>query len=713
MGISLFSSTIVTLVAPLAVLALVATIAAIMLLRDHLRIEKHVRALEIEIERLQDENWQVGDREERYRSLVEAQLDVIVQLDTRGRITFANEGFARLTGHERQNLFGSVARPIVIEATEARIKDGARHVEEAINSPSGLRWIAWMETTIQGRNGQPELLRTGRDVTERVSAEKALNEARTRAEAASEAKSRFLATVSHEFRTPLNGILGMADLLVDTRIDPEQTTYIRAIKTSGEALLSLIDEILDFSRIEAGRIDLACEPFDLYVLVEGVIELLAPRAQDKGIEIAAHLDQNIPRYVMGDRDRMRQILVNLAGNAVKFTEFGGVGLRVAFDFQKRIQFSVCDTGPGIAQERQAALFEEFEQGDGSASRRYNGTGLGLAITRRIVESMKGVIHVDSHVGIGSTFSVALNLPEVNNEVLENDPRIKIAQPLTPINIEGQRILIVANSPFEAPFIAKYLEQANAKVILADGVAGALTLIEQDPFDVLMADCALGEEGARAVAHEARRAGIKRTIVLLSPFERRDFGSPSAAGFNAYLVKPVRMQSLMQRITEDMPFEAIQAPPIRASLPRPKNAYMPRVLLAEDNEINALLAVKVLEKCGALVDWAKNGHEAVMMAEHAFHGQRPDYDLVLMDIRMPELDGHEATRRIRRLEASLGRATPYEIVALTANALKEDEMKARAAGLNGFLAKPFELSALRNILDNIRKPDTPKSLAQAS
>ena len=248
----------------LAALLVAAVIASVVLLRDHLRLEQHARTLETEVERLQDRTWRLAESEERYRSLIEAQLDLIVQRDRAGRITFANERFAELMGGSAESLIGTEERPTVIESGLPRIgHDGARVIDEAIQTQAGVRWLSWVETTMAGHGGAPELVRAGRDITERVAAERKLEEARVRAEAASEAKSRFLATVSHEFRTPLNGILGMADLLLDTAPTPEQTTYIRAVKTSGEALLSLIDEILDFSKIEAGRIDLSAEPLDV------------------------------------------------------------------------------------------------------------------------------------------------------------------------------------------------------------------------------------------------------------------------------------------------------------------------------------------------------------------------------------------------------------------------------------------------------------------
>ncbi|GGK36605.1 ATP-binding protein [Salinarimonas ramus] len=710
-------------------LAIAATAAALLILRDHLRLETRLRTLEGETETLQDRLWRAQESEHFFRTLAESQVDAIVQRDAQGRITWANDGFAALVGMQRAAVLGTAHAPRVVESRPPRLRpDGARLVDEAIETAEGVRWIGWIETQAPGRRGSLETLRAGREITERVSSETALADARARAEAASEAKSRFLATVSHEFRTPLGGILGMADLILDTRCDPEQTTYAQAIKTSGTALLSLIDEILDFSRIEAGKLTLTPAPFDLAACVEGVVELLAPRAQGKGIEVAGFASVALPTRLVGDEARIRQILVNLAGNAVKFTESGGVGVEALPDDEGGgIVLRVSDTGPGIAPERIPALFEEFEQGDGSAARRHPGTGLGLAITQRLVAGMGGEIAVESAPGEGARFTVRLPLPAAP---AADRPAREATDPA--VALAGKRILVLARSPFEAPFIARRLEEVGARTSVVGTEGETLAKIAmadpQDGFDALIVDCALGDDLARDVAAAAREAGVSRAVVLLSPFERRDLGSPTAAGYDSYLVKPVRARSLVERLVEPVaprPIVPAQAeeesgtpralrrlPGERGNAPRPG---APRVLLAEDNEINALLALKALEKRGAVVDWAKDGHEAVALAEASFAGLRPDYDVVLMDIRMPELDGLEATRRIRTLERALGRRRPRRIVALTANVLKEDEEAARAAGLDGFLPKPFEPRMLDALIGDalVGQPASGEaSLAQA-
>ncbi|MCJ2138014.1 ATP-binding protein [Methylobacterium sp. J-026] len=638
-----------------------------------------------EAERLHDRLWRISESEDRYRALVAATTEVIVQRDARGRITYANDDYARLLGRAPIELLGAQIDLEILERDAVEIgADGVRRLEAQVRSVDGrVRWFAFVEMPV-AHGDATHWLQAGRDVTARVEAIRSRDAALERAESASVAKSRFLATVSHEMRTPLNGILGMADLVLGTALDPEQRTYVEAVRTSGGALLGLIDGVLDFSRIEAGRLDLAAEPFSLPAIAEGVVELLAPRAQDKGIEIALDVAEGFPASLVGDADRVRQILINLAGNAIKFTERGGVGVSLTFERAEtgpgEVVVAVADTGPGIPEERLPVLFEEFEQGDGSASRSHEGTGLGLAITRRLVTRMGGRIDAASRLGRGTTFRVALPLPELV-AVARSGP-----DPLP--RLDGRRCLIVADSPFQAPYLARCLSRAGAATVIVDTRDAGLDALSGAAFDVMLADRALGDAAVRQLADAARACGVPCSLVLLSPFDRRGFGAPGAAGFDGYLIKPVRDRSLFERLLA--PTGPSEAPAIpQAAAPR-AGAGM-RVLLAEDNPINALLATRALERLGAEVVHAPDGLAALEQLD-----ANGPFDLALIDVRMPRLDGHETARRIRAAE-SVGTGRLH-LVALTANVGRDDEAAARAAGFDGFLAKPLNLKLLPALLE---------------
>ena len=410
---------------------------------------------------------------------------------------------------------------------------------------------------------------------------------RDRAEAASEAKSRFLATMSHEIRTPISGILGMADLLREAALDPENASYVEAIRSSGGALIALIDEILDLSKIEAGHFDLVVETVDLRKLTESVVELLAPRAQSKGIEIAASFSAGAPRFVRGDGQRLRQVLTNLAGNAVKFTDQGGVCVGVERDEGGGARFSVIDTGPGVPAERRRAIFDSFEQGDGSHARRFEGAGLGLTISRELVRRMGGEVTLADNPGGGSIFAFAVGLPECAALEPVGAAEAKAE------SLGGKRALIVAHSPFEAPAIGARLKEAGVSVEYADGLASGLAALSGAPeLDLVIVDCALGPEATNLLAQAARAAGVRRSLVLFSPYERRAFGQTALKGFDGWLVKPVRARSLFER--------AAWSPPPAATAPSrltPGSPPARRALVAEDNDINALITQKALRRLG--------------------------------------------------------------------------------------------------------------------
>ncbi len=671
-----------------ALFAAACAVIAFMLTRRRATKVK-LRALELRIEELSDRNWELREAEVRARSLLEAQGDLIIRRDAQGLLTYANDAYCTLAGKSRAQLLGQPAALTVHEQGPATmLADGTRAHDQKIAMGDNARWVAWREVAVRTETGT-EVQGVGRDVTDRVEAERAFAAARDLAEAANRAKSRFLAMVSHEIRTPLNGLLGMADLLLDTSLTPEQLTYAKAAKTSGETLLSLIEEVLDFSKIEAGKLDLEPRPFALVPLVEEAVELLAPRAQAKGIEIASYIDGRLPATIVGDAARLRQVLLNLAGNAVKFTEQGGVAVIVEpAERDGDIRFLVRDTGIGLAPRDQARVFLDFEQADDSSTRRFGGTGLGLAISKRIVERMHGSIAVVSQPGRGSDFSFTVALPSASAGRNDAD----MAKP----DLKDSAVMIVAAADIEASLLARRLGGWGAKTCAAADERIAQALLPERHWDAVLVDYAVAQamvaNGIGAMKDVARR------IVLIRPGDRHELAALKAAGFTGYLVKPVRAGSLAARLQARNSFENALADSVEeindAVTVSGKGLS---ILVAEDNDINALLARALLARLGHRPTIAGNGMAAVDCWSKARAAGTP-FDLVLMDVQMPDMDGLEATRRIRAAEALEASRPPTRIVALTANAYAEDRDACLAAGMDGLLVKPLDRERLRDALE---------------
>ena len=647
-----------------------------------------MRALETRIEELSDRNWELRESEERARGLLEAQGDVIVRRDSSGRITYASDAFCALVDKTRAALIGSTLQLPVLEQGPVMVQpDGTRVHDQKIACGSAARWIAWREVAVRG-DMATEVQSVGRDVTSRAEAERVLGLARDQAETANRAKSRFLAMVSHEIRTPLNGMLGMADLLLDTPLTPEQLTYTKAAKTSGETLLSLIEEILDFSKIEAGKLDLEARPFALTTLVEEAIELMAPRAQTKGIEIASFVDERLATQVVGDAARLRQVLLNIVGNAIKFTDKGGVTVVVEpGEDGNEIRFEVRDTGIGVKNEDLARIFLDFEQADGSSTRKFAGTGLGLAISRRIVERMDGHIAVTSEESVGSTFMVSVPLPPAPDA--QNDI-------FTAPDLGHATVMIVAAAEIETSLLARRLGRWGAKTCTAIDERIAAVLLPERQWDALLIDYPMVSS---IIANgNLTKLGIPKRIALIRPTERHELPILKAVGFTGYLVKPVRAASLAARLTDDDAFEhspaEIAAETAGASASA--NSKGLSILVAEDNEINALLARALLTRLGHRPTIASNG-EAAVESWLAARAAGASYDLVLMDVQMPGMDGLEAARCIRAAEAQAGSKRTH-MLALTANVQAEDHEAALTAGLDGLLVKPLDRERLREALN---------------
>jgi CheY-like chemotaxis protein len=482
----------------------------------------------------------------------------------------------------------------------------------------------------------------------------------------------------------------MRALLLDTPLTPEQTTYVRAVKTSGDALQSLIEELLDYSKIEAGKIDLEQRPFALVSLIEDITELLAPRAQAKSLEIAAYVDDRLPSEVVGDAARLRQVLLNLAGNAIKFTATGGVALIVEPGiWPNEISFLVRDTGIGIAPEAQERIFREFEQADDRIARSYGGTGLGLSISERIVKRMGGRITLESQLGAGATFEVSVPL--------------RASQVVHPSfdapDLVGQSVMLVAPQTIETSLIARRLQRWGGQTCLVSDADVAHALLPERSWHAVLIDRALGVDAVERLG-EAARAHATQRIVMFTPATRHEL-TPSAI-FTGYLVKPLRAASLAARLAAAPEVTApdlagdLSLAMIEPAMPKiEKPAPGLSILVAEDNEINALLMRSLLTRLGHHSVIAIHG-EAALESWLAAKSADTPYDLVLMDVQMPRLDGIEVTKRIRADEAGQpSRRTP--ILALTANALVEDRYACFEAGMDGFLIKPLDREKLEEAL----------------
>jgi signal transduction histidine kinase/CheY-like chemotaxis protein len=652
--------------------------------RRSISLHEKAARLENEVEERDDKIWALEEKLAHVTALVDGQDDLVLREDAYGRMTHASAAVCTLAGKELRELVGKPLTLNVLHAgARTQLEDGTRVFDQEIATPSGPRWIAWKEAAVRNTDGEIiEIQRTGRDITSRVATERALEEAREQAEAASRAKSRFLAVVSHEVRTPLNGILGMTQLLSETPLSQEQQTYARAVKSSGDALLGLIEEILDFSKIEAGKIELEDAPFDLTELVTDVVELLSPRAQAKGIEIAAQFPANLPHAVSGDAARLRQVLLNLAGNAVKFTDRGGVAIAVE-RLGERIKFSVRDTGPGIDADAQARIFEEFEQGDGTLARKHGGTGLGLAIASRIVERMGGEIALSSDRDGGTVFRFAIKLTAVDGS--------NAASP----DFSNADILVLSPSPVVGPLLARQLEQWNARVAVADTASLAQTLMPERHWSHCIIDRAFGFDETLELYKTAKN-NAAHCHVLLTPAERRELPRLNEAGLTSYLIKPVRAHSLAARLSDPAAdSSAAENEPQKLEAAPHKDGLS--VLVAEDNDINALLVQALLARMGHRVTVVADGAVAVNAVASAQTMGVP-YDVVLMDLHLPGMDGLEATRRIRGLGGAAGK---IPVIALTANAFPEDRANCRAAGMNGFVVKPVDRRQLEAAISEAR------------
>jgi PAS domain S-box-containing protein len=638
--------------------------------------------------------------EEELGRLFDLSLDLICVVDFDGRLRRLNPAWQAVLGHTGDDALDTplmeYVHPDDRPASELQVRhllDGGSvaSFENRMRCRDGsYRWVHWNAAPLPG---QRLFLATGRDVTEQKRMTAELQQAKVAAEAASRAKSQFLANMSHEVRTPLNGILGMTELALDTDLTAEQREYLGMAKSSAEALLHIINDILDFSKIEAGKLELEAIDFDLHATVEEAVGLLAEKASDKGLELICHIEARPPCWLRGDPGRLRQVLLNLAGNAIKFTERGEVVVCARLEEQGPdgavVRCEVRDTGTGIPAEVQPGLFSSFTQADASTTRKFGGTGLGLAISKRLVGLMGGEIGLTSEPGRGSTFLFTVRLAK--GEAIPPAPRRDGV-------LRGLRALVVDDNATNRMVLTHNLGGWGMRVAEASGGAEALAALRsaEEAFDLALLDFQMPEmdglELARRIKADPALAAV-RLIMLTSLGVRGQREQARAAGIEGYLIKPVRLAQLYDCLATVMTAaEALPSAPARPTADgerRPPPAgHGPRVLLAEDNAVNQTLALRMLEKLGCRVDVVGTGREAVAAVA------RGDYALVFMDCQMPEMDGFEATAAIRRGETGSRR---LPIIALTASAMQGDREACLAAGMDDYLSKPLGLSDMERML----------------
>ncbi len=662
---------------------------------------------------------------EYFRALFdESPVPTIIQSADDYRLLRANAAYTRMLGYTQEEIAGTDALTGRIHPDDAaaareireRFRDGpvAVQFERRMIARDGRTvWVSGHSVRFRDAQGAPHLMTVLEDITERKEREAALRAAKEQAESASRAKSQFLANMSHEIRTPMNGVLGMTELLLGTPLSDKQRRFADAVYRSGEQLLEIINDILDFSKIEAGKLELERVDFDPRALIEDVFEMLAPRAHEKRLELACRIAPSVPAAVRGDPLRLRQVLTNLVGNAIKFTERGEVVLDVTAEpaaqpdlidatAAYRLHFVVRDTGIGIPPEALAKLFTVFMQADQTMARRYGGTGLGLAITKQLVELMGGRIGVESRVGEGSTFRFDVMLAA-------GDPAT-VPPAADAAALAGKRVIVVEDNPTNRSILESQLRLLAIDCATAENGVQALELLRAaaragTPFDVAVIDMKMpvmdGLTLARTMRADPQLAAV-RQLMLTSLVGDKEARLAQRAGIEGYLAKPVRQQELVASLTR-----LLDAPPRRADAPAAALQGL-RLLLVEDNPVNQEVARVMLEGLGCAVRLAGNGQQALdALAQETF-------DLVLMDCQMPEMDGFEALRRFRDPHGVRRWATARDtaVVALTANALAGDEERCRAAGFDDYLAKPFRQQQLAELIARHARSTQPRPSAGA-
>lgn len=674
---------------------------------------------------MEQANRALRESEEKYRNILNNIEDSYLEVNLSGHFTYANPAAVRLLGYSAEELrnapFQMAAEPSQLSTiynTFSNIyKTGqpGRNLLFDVITKSGQRLNIEMSVSLMtNATGEPVgFFGIGHDMTERRRMEEALKEAKEKADEANKAKSEFLASMSHEIRTPMNAIIGMAELLAETEMTEDQRQYVQIFRSAGENLLDLINDILDLSKVEAGHMNLEYVQFNLYDLVEKACDMIAMRAHKKGLELANWIMSDVPGYLVGDPVRLRQIMINLLGNAVKFTEAGEIVLQV-IDVTPRadapgkeavnrhiLQFSVRDTGIGIPPEKIDKVFDLFSQADSSTTRQYGGTGLGLTISKRLVELMGGRIWLESETGRGTTvyFTVPFSVGIPNEEPISS---------VVAMNLKGQKILIIDDNATNRLILRDYLTREGALITESvDGLTGLEALREADksgrPFALILLDNRMPGMDGFDVAHEiSRDPRLAGTTIMMLTSENRpgDLNRAKNMGISEYLSKPIKRMELDEAIhrairkTERK--EVMRSTDTCIETGQEGNL---RILLVEDSDDNRLLIQAYLKKLPYVIDVAENGEKGVARFKECI------YALVLMDMQMPVMDGYTATRQIREWEVEKGVSTSGRtpIIALTAYALKEDTQKSLDAGCDAHLSKPIKKETLLETMRRYIRP----------
>ena len=664
--------------------------------------------LEVEIVERKQAEEAMRDSEEKYRTILEKIEDGYYEVDLTGTLTFFNDSACKITGYSEHELMGMNNREYTDEENARKLYTEYNKVYETGIPTKRLEWEIirqdgekrFIETSIsliRSPEGQSVGFRgILRDVTERKELEHEIMEKSRLAEEASKAKGEFLANMSHEIRTPLNGIIGMAELALDTKIDDNQKNIFHTINTEASSLQDVINEILDFSKIEAGKVDIEEVPFDLRHAIEDVANSFAHRAEQQGLDFISFLAPDVPSQLIGDPARLRQIVVNLMGNALKFTHKGEIYLKgeliEEIEDCAKIRFSVKDTGIGIPEDRQTTIFESFSQADGSTTRRYGGTGLGTTISKQLAEMMGGEIGVESKEGKGSTFwfTALFGKQEGKNQISATSE----------FDLKNLKVLVVDNNQTNRFILMEYLKSWGCLSTEVAGGRKALTVLSdadssKSPFDLILTDFQMPEMSGFDLAKKIKTIDTLKDvpiIVLTSAGKKGDGRNCKEIGINGYLTKPIRQNEMRKAIVSVLGFSrGLEAAPLvtRHSVAENYRKEV-QILLVEDYPTNQKVAMRHLNRAGYQVDLAEDGRQAVEAHK------RKSYNLILMDIQMPILDGYAATREIRKIEArnlepSTIRRLP--IIAMTAHAIKGYREKCLEAGMDDYIPKPVKRKEL--------------------